>query len=562
MKDKDFDHIINRALNNFEDRGLEADWDSFSKKFEDDLNSDISEFDEIIQEKMSSYEVNLPEGAWASFDHKMTKSLYEEYAMELDQTVRESFDNFKVPYDYTTWPILERKLEEHKAYIRKLVFTKSIEAAIIIFAIFTFYTYFPHFHQQFKNWKEEGSTHDRKIDFVLENNEDIKNEESVAFLNTDKPQNIIQSTVVHEETITEKTDLVTNTADSPSSAEVLQDKIRVDNSGSDRWNKNPIRRANPSSEIAPIASINIKAPVSGKSINRAPIELMVKDLVADKNMVRDSEGVEDVTKGPEYSDLENRRSNVSLNRLNNSLAVAASDQAFYPSFNDLNIRGEKPKWSIAIYGSKDINFVNIPQDQKTDYYNNRALVFAENDLSETGFGFGLSAQRRFGDFAVESGFNYSAKNYDPNKNYSPGGYPELEYKHIGLEVLRIPLNLKYYLGKDGRVQLYALAGSTLNAVVRSYHDIIIPQPRFLTSGSNNNIPRPIIERVKTDFLETEKQDIFITMHLGVGLEYALTNEYSLFFEPTYEQLFSSEGIGPNNDRINTASFKLGSRMNF
>ena len=55
---------------------------------------------------------------------------------------------------------------------------------------------------------------------------------------------------------------------------------------------------------------------------------------------------------------------------------------------------------------------------------------------------------------------------------------------------------------------------------------------------------------------------YFTANLGIGVERKFNPRWSLFSQPTYQHQLLSQGLGPNNDRINTLSILTGARVTF
>ena len=565
MDDKQFDRLINEALKNFQADHVPSNWDEFEHQLDQELDQDWTEFDQAIRDKVKNFTVPYHPDYWQTFDSKLEHSLHKDYATELDANVKSKLDNYQVAYDESTWPILERKIEERKAYIRRLIFTKSIEAAIVIFAIFTFYTYFPHFHQQFKNWKnskqesfvvqESPGLHHNQSEVTGIGQEDIRSSEDsdaqiFAYRTESSTEN--QTELVANHTAISKADLTTAKATEVPSAPAYIDQTSTGSftgNSVDAFNRN---RQRYSSATLPSADIS----VSGNKIYSSP-DLSYE--TTESSRVALAEVKKTLNKKPKFD----RKALVRPLEPGKDIAFASlHNETRSVAFNSFQNAKKKGIWSLGIYGSADLNYINIPQDEYVDF-EQRTFEFREKDLAEVGFGTGLSVNFRLGALSFETGINYAYKKYDPNKNYSPAeGFSEINYKRIHMDIVEVPINVQYRWDNEGRLKVYGVAGAAVNAIAVSDHDLVIPRPslRGHTRSSSENFE---VLRVKSHFLKgDDARETFYTINLGMGVEYCLSEHYTLFAEPLYKQQFLTKGIGPNQDKINTLSLKLGSRMSF
>ena len=561
MDDKNFDKLISDALKDFKADYDSSNWSQFESRMESGIDPESVQFDHMVKDKLASYSVPLNPSHWDIFDEQLSHSLYDNYASELDVAVKQNLGNLSVPYDEETWPILEQKIEARKAYIRKLIFTKSIEAAIVIFAIFTFYTYFPLYQQQYKNWKSE------KNQFVQQNKseslDNASNADELSNLNHNVTQEYRESgdavanraqanqhqnskNLEKEFILTKNSDLILKPNENSKGeriARVPQVPSHQDESGVSRIEENFIK------ELPSIVQ-NVK------QYNSIPPELQNRKHLEDLAIATAKSYSED-------SKISLRLDKKAIKKLSSSPVAFVSTNQLPVTFNDFEQTKKKRTWRLGIHGSTDLNFVNIPQDKYTDYHQKKLTTFNESDLTEFGAGAGLSLNVNFGKLSVETGVHYSNKSYDPNKNYIPDpGYSQIDYKQINMDIVEIPLNVHYYLQNERRLKYYVVAGVAVNAIAISDHDLIIPRPAFLgqprTSQENFEV-----SRVKSHFLQSDAdRNVFFTANLGVGVEYQISEQYSIYAEPIYKQQFLTKGIGPNEDKINSASLKIGSRMTF
>lgn len=195
-----------------------------------------------------------------------------------------------------------------------------------------------------------------------------------------------------------------------------------------------------------------------------------------------------------------------------------------------------------------------------------------------GYGGGISVGFEFGRFEVESGFIYSAKQYKPvpvlfvQGSVRDGFFAE-GVKDIELNMINIPLNLRYNFYVKNKLRLYALTGLSLQMAYQANY-YTANQDGFRT---NNFLPAPapaappegtpeILDnsRLKKGLFEggSFSENSYLTGNFGIGMDYYFTSRWSLFAQPTYQHSINYfiDGIGPLRDRINTFSIFTGIKV--
>ncbi len=180
-----------------------------------------------------------------------------------------------------------------------------------------------------------------------------------------------------------------------------------------------------------------------------------------------------------------------------------------------------------------------------------------------GYGAGVSISYQKGKLELESGFNYSNRKYQPRttilQNTNPRStYESYSVKSINMDIVEVPVNLRYHFAKKQKVKLYASAGVSMNLAMNTnyerveYYPVLSPlQPRI---AAVNPIKDGILHG--GDF----GKNSFLAANIGAGMEYALTQKHSVFLQTAYQHSLSETGVGPKNDRQNNFSIQAGARI--
>jgi hypothetical protein len=193
-----------------------------------------------------------------------------------------------------------------------------------------------------------------------------------------------------------------------------------------------------------------------------------------------------------------------------------------------------------------------------------------------GYGAGLSTSLLYGKWELESGFKFTSRQYTPKGIQNVGnvrqGYLSIEIDKIQMNLLSVPLNLRYHFNdKKGKTHFYMHGGATMHVATQANY--------FIKSNFLGNNKRPGLNESKILFEEADIlsdkifslgwfeggsyiENRYLTVNLGLGFEQKISSRYSIFGQTTYAQYLDRKGLGPNNDRFNSVEFSTGVRALF
>jgi len=229
------------------------------------------------------------------------------------------------------------------------------------------------------------------------------------------------------------------------------------------------------------------------------------------------------------------------------------------------VKMEHKNVRLAMFTSADLFGVYAPYDR---FFNYRpGTAYGAN------MGGGILVDFQKDRFHVVTGGAYMPKYYQPSLQSEvigsfETGYLKEDLQEIQLDIVHIPLDFRYDFVQSTKWRLYGSGGAAFNFVLGTAYDI---EKKVLARSSSTSEAEIINTKNfssnlgRKDFTEgvTEggglPENTFMTVQIGLGVERFVSQRWSFFFEPMYQQQFSGMGIGPNENSFKTVSLRLGAK---
>jgi hypothetical protein len=549
-----FDDEIRAKLENLRVPGAPEGWDIFQAKLDAAaMAADVNPFDEMIKSKLEGTKAAYDPGFWSLMESKieaeadLTPSDVED--VEFDGLIYENLNYFNVPYNPNHWDIMLLRIKQEFSIQHQLYKYKVAEIALMALIIFTVMQYFP-VHGKLKfNKVETAQT-------VIED--------------TDK----VPATTI---AVQPQADIISNNnTTNQTAANQLETSAKkgsrksTDSVFSNNKNITVVEQTSASAVLLAAKGILptlVKKEYGGTSISDSALAAQE---AAEKAVeeTRTKEGQMAALLFDPFDLPVVQQAGFGL------LTLESRQTEQFPQDMEMPISDcawcKVPKrWAfkLGMLTSMDLNLVMTPYDA---YF--RASSYDRLSTGYTG-GISFSVQRNRVGFAT--GLAYSSKAYEVKQNKEVVGNLLEGYTAQGLEaaqlnILTVPANLTYTFDNKGSWQWYTLVGTSAKiATINNYDYRFAP-----VSASKSPLPPTVPTPPGHESEETEepaepyagafeggdfKRNLFLTANLGFGMERYVTNRWSVFFQPTYEHSLYKRGLGPNNDRIHTMSFLLGTR---
>ncbi len=550
--DLPFDETIKNKLENIEEKYEPATWTNLAAALDfipeiDHINADI-----ILDEKaqnLSKLEDAYDANTWEVLEQKIIldddlSSI--EVPEEVDLAAYDKLSNFNVPFNENHWNTFQPELDKEFVLPYRLLFKyKLVEASFILLLLLGIYQHAPF------NFDQKST---EPIADLVDN--DLVNKSNVSEINlNDLDENSLAESTVKTNTQIKQSangDLINNEVNIVSNTEVQNSAAVKAQIAISSIKQNP-QVVNPSKYRASVELFNVP--------NKVQNELQKIGLQNLQSIAEKSEIISNTIK------------------INEAIKQSPSLKVALLSFLKFNEKQPVPnclvcenpvslfKWRLSAQVNTDYNYIMTPYD--------KVLSVKSYAHAALGYGAGLAASVGIGDWEVELGSNYVARSYTPKPSSErvgslSDGYIRIELDKIELNLLNIPLNVRYYFSNDNKTKYFVSGGASLNVAMQANYfrtaEFASREKTFDLKSADELLDNTLTNSRKIyslgwvdggSFIENR----FFTADIGVGLERQISSRYSIFGQAKYQH-YLDKGIGPNKDRFNTLQFAAGARAKF
>jgi len=221
-------------------------------------------------------------------------------------------------------------------------------------------------------------------------------------------------------------------------------------------------------------------------------------------------------------------------------------------------RSEKG-WAFGLYANPQFVFCSSPYDQIMEYPGYTRSIFTN--------GFGAIISYRYRNFEFYSGIEYTKVAYSPRyvPDYLENDDAVLHIANISGDLMSLPIGLRYHFNNDKRFSFYVSSGLVMSTALYTDYEIHRTE-NGLSSLINDLRSNPSYQLTKLSKKDYEPglleggdmaNSLMVGLELGIGIEYQLNEQWSLFMEPGFQYDITSGGFGPNHDILHHANIKAG-----
>jgi hypothetical protein len=550
MGNKEWDNHLRDLLGDFRSEGEPSHWEEFEHQL--DSNSDPADSaerlqDEILKDKLSAYSPPDQVTGWERIEASLDTS-----ETEFDDQVRARISEFQPPKDPHSWPLFQQRFAAHKLLRAKLVALKIFETAAMVLFLITI-LHLGHLGKlpMMAPPAEDLQPNDLQ-EMALNQNPETGNPETTNLNEKSAPEVIAAMAPEHKPSGISMPGL-----DSRSNRDETETYATVKSStllNDDQFNTFP------------------------KIINEEITELSVVTEVSKEEELITS-GSPHGIEGPENQNVStpsetNFPSYASDAYITESLGQITSNVTYLNTSSVPDpvfvTQLEKTFLEFGMLAQVDYNQLKLPEDRL--YNNGRQVIFPLQGLTSPGYGAGFTLAVSRARWAVETGAIYSAKSFSPGRELTVGVTADnsnVEFDAMHMQLISVPLQLRYRFEPKGRLKAYALSGFGLHLIAQSDIDVLVKYnfpslPEGENPNNNPSLARTIREtkRVSDDFREKApfSNTSYISANLGAGLEYRLTERKTVFLQAAYQyQIPNLRFSNHNGKHLLSVSLQAGVR---
>lgn len=475
------------------------------------------QFDQLIKEKMERLEVPLDKGGWENFASRLDQSteagVPEQHESDFDELIFNKLHRIEAPFNPLHWTLMHKRIQAEFGWHRILLSHKIAETSLIAILIF-------------------AASHQ------------LKNTQPAMQVNPVASETIQNTTVA---------ELPLSQINQENSFDQHHSAIRTINNSTINTSESPkkIQKSEtPLADFMAAEHATVFLPLNPTAFNQVSLTGKKESPVTPAVLAPSSE-----TQLPE------------------GFIAQAMIPLVYNPYVDLesvlSLPEKETLLRIGMSGSFDYNRVITPPDPNE----NRLDVY---DRYARGYSSGVTVGFEMGKLELETGLGYASKHYLPQQVVFVQGSLQEGFigegiREIELNMLSLPLNLKFHFLNREKWRVYVLAGTSLQF---AFHNNYYTSTQSFTYGASKPLlnsggvsPLEDNKDLKRGFFEGGpfKENSYLTGNLGLGIERNFSYRWSLFLQPTYQYSMDYFGLldkrlGPNKDEIRTFSVQTGIKM--
>jgi hypothetical protein len=438
-------------------------------------------FDSTIKDSLQNLEVPYDASSWDLLEKKMqARQSAAGYAVtdDVDNVVKKALIGMEVAYNPANWEKMSKKIDNTNVLRQRIMITKFAEAAIFLLLVWNFGSML---------FTEKASIFSPKSPNTTE---------VLSEARPSKGKNLTSAPIQQEQAL------------GATIAEILDGNVNDALIGALQSNTANAQNKEVSNVI--LAALPSNATTEEEAISNQSARKVLENAAFLPNLP--------------LQNVENQRSNLSFNTV-----VLAKHR--------------EKKYYVSNYAAATHNRIQTPYDkesQKPAY-----------EQWTDGYGAGFAVGKKGKKWGVETGLAYNSVTYSPQKNIKvTNGLSGVYLKEMDLDVASLPVSVNRKMAKIGKSTLYVKAGVTGHAVTQAsyrYETVKLPPTTPIPGDPDNR-----------NFTPTKGKGVFeggsiqnnawVTADAGIRIERPINRQMSIFIEPMYSGVIAGK-TGPKNDRI-------------
>ncbi len=567
--DSSFDDSIKNKLNNLEEVYDAATWTSLAAAL-NQVDTGLA-IDELIDSKAKSalenIDTNYDPSTWDVLENKiqLEEDLSNiEIPEEVDLAAYSSLDNLTVPYDESNWDKFQNKLDREFVLPYTLLFKyKFAELSLLLLFLLGVSQFMP-LKKANKIFKKEN------IEILAEQKIDDQHE-----MNQNSEMSILPKLVekrdLEQKNLADNNQAVDSSFESTETKNTLLSSSKVNKDSDQIIVKNDVLNNSNLNSLSELSDFNSGPGLKAKSLSTSPsiksnVIAKAKTLLSKNEAILDSNPFEEKIQGQEALEDQFISSPNLLKAAAISMLSDGSDEII-PNCIVCKNPVSLLRWRMSAQVNADYNYIMTPYD--------KALSVKSYQHAALGYGAGLATSLGLGRWDIELGANYVSRKYTPKPISEKvgnilDGYLSFELDKIELNLLNVPLHIRYYFKTEKKTEVFISGGASLNIAMQANY---YKKAEFASRQRTPNLSKAD-QLLDGTLINTQKiyslglldggsflENRYFTADLGLGFERKISHRYSIFGQANYQH-FLDNGIGPNKDRFNSVSLSAGARALF
>lgn len=557
MGNSEWDNYLRDILGEFKSEGETPHWEEFAEQLDSrntpGEDSDLLS-DENLKETLSTYKPTNEVTGWERIEASLNAK-----DREFDENVRKKINHYEPAYDPHSWSLFLKQLSANKLLRAKLIALKLAESLALLLLILTVINIsrqgkFP-FTTPPAQETQPSNTSDKSLQDKAYN-VDIENTSEVLSTQMSVPIAEASSTTVDIKS-SASSDKQANNITGHSAIEL--NDFSVAETGTNEASNNEVKQIeliSISESNEQIATVNESTPVVVAQTS-LPVVTEAAGIVPEESLQQD------------LTALSFNETYITEALALNPTSISAHASQTIPLAKLVRTKAKK-YLEFGMMAQADYNQLKMPEDRLNSF--STTFVFPLQGITSPGYGGGFTLALGHPRWALETGLVYSAKTFKPGRKLTIGdefNNGNVEFEAMRLQLVSVPLQFRYRFEPKGRLKAYAMAGFTMHVIVQSDIDMMVKYHfSSLAAGENpNNNPaaaqtihetRRISEDIKDGAPFSTKS--FMSANLGLGLEYVLRENKTLFLQSAYQyQIPNLKFSNHNGKHILSLSLQVGVR---
>jgi hypothetical protein len=487
------------------------------------VKDERKKLDQEIKDALEGFEVPYDGSSWDMLASKMEgePGLFEdnENDQAFDAEIKHKLRNNNPAYNPAHWRLMAEKIKQEFSLQEKLIRYKIAEIAVMLLVLLTLYQYQP-LNEGIKNKLIPGIERMLNVNEATEKAQTVEKRNSIRAPKDNKNQGSGNSGAVFS-------NIDPRSGFKKNGGLALTDK-------EEEFISNPYK--------------------STFGYNRLPLELKQKNAPSlnSKTSLQEKEVLRQTAN---MASLERRIDDIQL--------IDFQEESNILGVSPINNPQSNSRLRVSMFSASEYNYIKTPYDP--------IYPLEEYSRYAPGYGGGITLGMSFGKWEVETGGIYASKEYEPRVpdevigGLLTTGLVTLSFENIQLNMLEVPLNVRYNFGQLQKWRFYGQTGASLHLAMQAHYDKF---PNNLYSGfARQAIDNTSLGQKKfpDGLLEggNFEENSYFTANLGLGVERLLSTRWSLFLQPSVQAYLLpgyNNGLGPNLDRISTFSILTGARV--